>query len=128
MKPVFPITITSLNKTSQNVNAVFDTGSYYTIIRADKLPLDTMILPQESSFRTTNKNARLSIIGKTFLVLQIGNKMIEAGVLVSPELGNDMLIGAQTMQSWDISILNKSGKTIIKVEHDMRAPEINEVV
>ena len=54
--------------------------------------------------------------------------MIEAGVLISPELGSDMLIGAQTMQSWDISIINTKGKTKINVKHDMRDPEINEVV
>ena len=128
MKPVFPITVTSLNKTSIKLNAVFDTGSYYTIIRADKLPVDTAILKQELSFGTANKNARLSIIGKTFLVFQIGSKMIEAGVLVSPDLGSDILIGAQTMQSWDISIMNVKGKTKIRIAHDMRDPDINEVV
>jgi hypothetical protein len=53
--------------------------------------------------------------------------MIDAQVLVSNELGADMLIGAQTMQSWDISIINTKGNTKINVAHDMRDPEITEV-
>jgi hypothetical protein len=127
MKPVFPIKIISLNNTSANLNAVFDSGSFYTIIRADKLPADTMIIRQELTFRTAHKGGILQIIGKTILDILIGEKMIETQVLVSSELGSDMLIGAQTMQSWDISIMNSKGKTTINVAHDMRDPEITEV-
>jgi len=127
MKPVFPIKIISLNNTSANLNAVFDSGSFYTIIRADKLPADTTVIRQELTFRTANKGGILQIIGKTILDILIGEKMIETQVLVSSELGSDMLIGAQTMQSWDISIMNSKGKTTINVAHDMRDPEITEV-
>jgi hypothetical protein len=128
MKPIVPVTVFSLNKTSRKVNAVFDSGSYYTIIRVDKLPADTTIIKQESTFGTANKKAKLKIIAETILILGIGKKLIKTHVLVSDELGSDMLIGAQTMQSWDISILNEKGKTKIKIVHDMRDPEINEVV
>ena len=127
MKPIFPITIYSLNKTSQNVNAVFDSGSYYTIIRQDKLPLNTVVIENNKTFRTANKQGNLEIIGETILIFQIGEKMIDDKVLVSADLGSDMLIGAQTMQSWDISIMNIKGKTKINIEHDMRDPEITEV-
>jgi hypothetical protein len=127
MKPVFPIKIISLNNTSANLNAVFDSGSFYTIIRADKLPADTTVIRQELTFRTAHKGGILQIIGKTILDILIGEKMIETQVLVSSELGSDMLIGAQTMQSWDISIMNSKGKTTINVAHDMRDPEITEV-
>lgn len=128
MKPIFPIKITSLNNTSSDVNAVFDSGSFYTIIRNDKLPLNTVILPQITTFRTANKNGGLRVIGQTILIFSIGEKMIQGEVLVSPDLGSEILIGAGLMQTWDISIINKKGKTKIKIEHDMRDPEINEVV
>ena len=127
MKPVYPITVQSLNKTSTNLNAVFDTGSYYTIIRTDQLPAKTLVYPELQTFRTANKKGGLKIIGKTILKMKIGNKMIEDSVLISDELGSDMLIGAKTMQCWDITILNKKGQTTIIVKHDIRDPEINVV-
>src|ERR1039457_6262764 len=116
MKPVFPVKITSLNKTSTDLNAVFDSGSYYTIIREDRLPLKTAVIPQQITFRTANKKGSLTILGQTILTIGIGKKMIQDAVLVSSELGSDMLIGAKTMQSWDISIINVKGKTKIKVQ------------
>lgn len=128
MKPILPIKISSLNGTSKNVNAVFDSGSYYTIIRTDNLPVNTTVIKQHKAFGTANRKASLNIIGQTILVMSIGKKMIQGEVLVSDELGSDMLIGAQTMQSWDILILNTKGKTTITIKHDMRDPEINEVV
>ena len=128
MKPVFPIKITSLNNTSVNLDAVFDTGSFYTIIRADKLPADTMVIRYDKTFRTAQKGGTLAIVGQTILNIAIEDRMINDRVLVSSELGSDMLIGAQTMQSWDISIMNNDGKTTIHVAHDMRDPEITEVV
>lgn len=54
--------------------------------------------------------------------------MIRDETLVSDEPGSDMLIGAKTMQSWDITIRNSNGKTKVIVKHDMRDPEINAVV
>lgn len=127
MKPLLPVKIFSLNKTSNHLNAVFDSGSYYTIIRADKLPRNTTVIKQKVTFRTANKKGNLNIIGQTILTIAIGNKMIQDAVLVSHELGSDMLIGAKTMQSWDISIVNTNGKTKVNVKHDMRDPEITEV-
>jgi len=128
MKPIFPVTVFSLNKTSADLKAVFDSGSFYTIIRADKLPVNTQVINQEISFGTANKKASLKVRGQTILVIKIGEKMVQGEVLVSDELGSDMLIGAGLMQTWDISILNTNGKTKINVTHDMRDPEINEVV
>ena len=128
MKPIFPVTVFSLNKTSADLKAVFDSGSFYTIVRADKLPLNTQVINQEITFGTANKKASLSVIGQTILVIKIGEKMVQGEVMVSDELGSDMLIGAGLMQTWDISIMNTNGKTQINVKHDMRDPEINEVV
>ncbi|MBI2059133.1 MAG: hypothetical protein HYT87_05115 [Nitrospirae bacterium] len=61
------------------------------------------------------------------LVMTIGEKMIQDDALVSPDLGQDMLVGAGTMQKWDIIIRNRNGKTKVIVGRDMRDPEITEV-
>ena len=127
MKPLFPVTIMSLNNTSTDLKAVFDSGSFYTIIREDMLPRDTVVIKEEITFRTANKQGGLKVIGQTILKIIIGEKMIQGAVLVSAELGSDMLIGAGLMQSWDISIMNDKGVTKINVAHDMRDPEITEV-
>jgi hypothetical protein len=127
MKPLYPVRIFSLNKTSTKLNAVFDTGSYFSIVRADKLPRNTTVIKQDLVFRTANKKGSLKIQGQTILTIEIGKKMVQDAVLVSSELGSDMLIGAKTMQSWDISVMNSNGKTRITVKHDMRDPEITEV-
>jgi hypothetical protein len=128
MKPLFPVKVISLNKTSADLNAVFDSDSFYTIIRKDKLPRNATFTPQKLTFRTANKKGRLAIIGQIILTIVIGEKRVQDQVLVSSELGSDMLIGSKTMQSWDISVMNSKGKTKINVAHDMRDPEITEVV
>lgn len=127
MKPIFPVKIISLNNTSSDVNAVFDSGSFYTIIRSDKLPLNTQVLENQKTFRTASKQGSLKIIGETILIIQIGEKMVDGNVMVSADLGSDMLIGAGLMQTWDISLINTNGKTKVDVQHDMRDPEITEV-
>jgi len=48
-------------------------------------------------------------------------------VLISPGLSQEMLVGAGTMQKWDISILNRDGKSALSVGRDMRDPQITEV-
>ena len=43
-KPIEQITFTTLEDKSVSVEALFDSGSYYTIIREDVLPAGTQIL------------------------------------------------------------------------------------
>ena len=61
------------------------------------------------------------------LVLTIGDKQIEGSAHVSPDLSQEMLVGAGTMQMWDLSIINRNGKTEISVARDMHDPQITEV-
>ena len=128
-KPVKNITITTSDEKSKEVSAVFDTGSFYTIVREDKIPTGAAILQMlnPKQFRTAGQTGKLNVTGDITLTMTIGEKMIQDSALVSPDLVSDMLVGAKTMQAWDISITNKSGKTEIIIGHDMRDPEITEV-
>jgi len=79
------------------------------------------------AFRAAAKVSKLSAIGELPLVLSIGEKKINDAVLVSPDLSQEMLVGAGTMQKWDITIINREDRTEVTVGRDMRDPEITEV-
>jgi hypothetical protein len=109
--------------------AVIDSGSFYSLIRRDLLPrslrLSRRNLP--AALRAATKRSRLRIAGSVDLVLTIEGKRILDMVLVSRDLGRDMIVGAHAMQAWDISIRNRNGHTKIVVGHEMREREITEV-
>ena len=128
-KPVLDIKITSPDEKSAIVRAVFDSGSFYSILREDKIPKGAMILRRKvaRSFRAAAKGSRLSATGELSLVMTIGDKQIDDVVLISSGPPQEMLVGAGTMQKWDISILNRNGRTELSVGRDMRDPEIIEV-
>ncbi|MBI5218515.1 MAG: hypothetical protein HY958_06245 [Bacteroidia bacterium] len=125
-KPVFDIEITTPEQKSGKVTAVFDSGAFPTIIRQDKLP-PTQIIKYHNPeiYGGAVQGSKLNVIGCTRLIVEYNNKMISTLVEVAPLLAADMLIGARTMQEWDISIVNKNGKTEINIGHDMRDPELN---
>ena len=128
-KPVQKIIITTNDEKSTEINAVFDSGSFYTIIRQDRIPRGAAVLERlnTQTFRTAGQGGKLNITGDISLTFTIGDKMIHDSAFVSPDLVSDMLLGAKTMQAWDISITNNKGKTEIIIGHDMRDPEITEV-
>jgi len=129
-KPILNIKFTTPEENKGTAMAEFDTGSFYSILQEDKLPKNTKLLTykKKREFGTADKKGKIIISGKISLIIEIGKKMIEADAFVSPDLSTELLIGAQTMQSWDISIKNKNGKTTIVVGHDMRDEEITRVV
>jgi hypothetical protein len=118
-----------LDEKSARVRAVFDTGAHPTIIREDRLPSGTTVLRGSSvrHMRTAAQGGRLDIAGGTILVMNIGDRIIEDEALVSPNLAQEMLIGAGTMQKWDITIRNVNGQTSVDVGRDLRDPDIQEV-
>ncbi len=128
-KPILDVTITTHDEKEANVKAVFDTGSFYTILREDCLPQGGAAFRFESprQLPTAGRTGGVNITGQTIIIITIGEKMILTRTYISPDLRREMLIGAETMQSWDITIENTNGKTQIRVGHDMRDPEITEV-
>ncbi len=128
-KLVMDVVITTVERNTSTVRAVWDSGSFYTIIREDRLPPGSGIqrYPSPEILRGAAKGSRLEMIGVTELIFTVGEKMIRDSALVSPDLAQDLLIGAKTMQAWDISIVNSNGHTTISIGHDMRDPDIIEV-
>src|SRR3990172_11275412 len=118
-KPIKRITLTTNDRKSVEVNAVFDTSSFYSIIREDLVPSPNMIARYSSpdKFGNATKGGHLSILGTVNLTMTIGKKMIQDEARVSPQLRSDFILGAKTMQSWDISIKNKKGNTKITIAH-----------
>ncbi len=122
-KPVQRVKISTIDERSAVVEAVFDTGSFITIVRESALPKDAPVLryPEE-------KTRKLRIVGETYLVIEIDGHPISVMASVSPDLSRELLIGAGAMQSWDVSIRNENGHTRVEVGHDLRDPGIHEVV
>jgi hypothetical protein len=128
-KPVLDVRITTLDKKSATLKAVFDSGSFFSVIREEKVPAGANILREETpiSFRTAATGGKLSVVGEVALVIAIHGREIRDTALVSPELSKEMLIGAGTMQKWDISIVNRNGRTDVEVGRDLSDPDITEI-
>ncbi|MBI2060853.1 MAG: hypothetical protein HYT87_13885 [Nitrospirae bacterium] len=128
-KPIREVVISTPDRKKRSVPALFDSGAFHTILRSDCLPSPEALIRYRPARKlgTARKGARVTILGTTYLVIQIGDKMIETSALVSPDLSREMVIGAEAMQAWDISIRNSNGKRSIFVRHDMRDPDITEV-
>ncbi|MBI4947725.1 MAG: hypothetical protein HY840_15140 [Bacteroidetes bacterium] len=129
-KPIHEITIGTMEKKTNQVNTLFDTGSFYTIVREDVLPETKFVYwyPVPDEFKTAVKGGKLQIKGVTRLTIEYNNrKIVEGDILISSDINREMIIGAKTMQAWDIVINNKNGKTTVTFGKDMRDPEITEV-
>ena len=128
-KPILDIEIHTPDDAFTTVKAVFDTGSFYTIVREDRVPSQAAIVRRKIPriLRAAARGSQLTAVGEVSLVLSIGGREIDDVALVSPELAQEMLVGAGTMQKWDISILNQGGHTEVSVGRDMHDPDITEV-
>ncbi|MFN7972660.1 MAG: hypothetical protein U0166_09985 [Acidobacteriota bacterium] len=128
-KPLRDIVIVSVEELEASVKALFDTGSFYSIVRDDRLPRGAAILRYKTprTMRAASKGSVLTTEGEITLVLRIGDKQVNDVALVSSSLSQEMIVGAGTMQKWDISIVSTNGHTDVVVGHDMRDPDITEV-
>ena len=77
--------------------------------------------------RTAAQGGTLDVIGGTILVITIRDRMIQDEALVSPNLAQELLVGAGTMQKWNITIKNQNGHTSVEVGRDLRDPDVQEV-
>ncbi len=128
-KPIQDMEITTLEGGSAHFKVVLDRGSYYTIVRQDRLPKEAAIwlFKEPRILGTAAKGGKLTAVGLLHLQIKLAGHEIEDEAFVSPELNQDMLLGAKTMQAWDISVKNKNGHTEILVGRDMHDPDIQEV-
>lgn len=137
-KPILDIEVSTPDEKTASVRAVFDSGSFYTIVREDKVPSPAAVIvrrtPRQLRIGTVRPvvpaaamGSQLRATGDVSLVLTIGDRQIDDIALVSPDLAQEMIVGAGTMQKWDISIINRNGHTEVSVGRDMRDPDIIEV-
>lgn len=128
-KPILDIQIRTPDDVAGTVKAVFDTGSFHTLLRGDKVPSPHSVVGRKIpwTLRTAVKGSKLTVVGEVSLVLTIGNHQVNDVALVCPELAQEMHVGAGTMQKWDISIVNRNGHTEVTVGRDMNDPDITEV-
>lgn len=128
-KPVLEIEIQTPDDTTAKVRAVIDTGSFYTIVRADKVPSAASVVSRKSPrvLRAAVKGTQLIATGEVSLVITLNGRQIDDVALVCPDLAQEMIVGAGTMQKWDISILNRNGRTEVSVGRDMRDADLTEV-
>lgn len=128
-KPILDVTLQDVVGRTSKARTVFDSGSHYTIVREAALPVGTQVLeyPSPRELRTATIGGRLALKGTTHLVFTIGDKMIEDDAMVSASLAQEAIIGAGTMQKWDISLKNENGSTTVVVGRDMRDPDVIEV-
>ena len=128
-KPLRNVEIRTADDKIGRAEAVFDPGSFYTILRENKVPSGAMIIrrPTPLTLRAASLGSSLTVSGDLTLVMILDDREFDDAVLVSPDLAQEMLIGAGTMQKWDISILNRNGSTEIRVGRDRRDPAITEV-
>lgn len=128
-KPRLQIDVTTSEELTATLTAVFDTGSFDSIIREDRVPPGAVVVRRKTpkALRAAVGGSRLEIIGQIPLVLTIGDKRVEDAVLVAPKLAQEMLVGAKTMQAWDINVFTTNGDTKVEVGTDMRGPDVTEV-
>ncbi|MBI2889802.1 MAG: hypothetical protein HYY13_03350 [Nitrospirae bacterium] len=128
-KPVLKVTLTTADQKARTVPGLFDTGSFYTIVRSDCVPSGNAVAAYKTAHTlgTAKRRAKVRVVGDVVLVIRIGRKIIRSPAFVSPDLQREFIIGAETMQAWDITIRNRNGKTKVIVGRDMRDPEVTEV-
>ena len=129
-KPIIDIKLKTLEGMTGKVKAVVDTGSYFTIIRKDKLPegIQTIKYLKPQVFGTAEKKGKLHIKAITEMILIIEGHPVMESVLISSDLKTEFILGAKTMQAWDITVKNRNGKTTVLVGRDMNDPEIQTVL
>lgn len=128
-KPILDVTLSTAEGRTAAARAVVDSGSFYTIVRESVLPPGVTVerYPAVREMRTAAAGGRLRTTGQLVLEVSLVGKTIQTAALVSPDLGQEMLLGARTMQEWDISIRNRNGDTVVEVGRDMRDPDLMEV-
>lgn len=128
-KPIRTIKLKTMDGKKSEVEALIDTGSFYTIIRQDCVPAGAKFISYKTAEKlgTAKKSGQVRIVASAEMILEIDGHPILEDVRISPDLKREFILGAKTMQAWDISIKNKNGHTKIHVGHDMNDPDIQAV-
>lgn len=129
-KPILDVQLVTIEGLRARAQAVIDPGSYYTIVREDILPKRAAVprYPSVRKLGMAGRGGKLQVVGTVDLEITLVGRRIQVLALVAPDLQKEMIIGAGTMQAWDISIVSRNGTTKVVVGLDMRDPDVNEVL
>lgn len=100
-----PISFTG-SKGEKKLYSLFDTGSTYSCIRndiAEKMGVADR-LPVPMYFGTASENQYLEVENRTTLNFEINDITLSDEFMIVPELSEEIIIGATTMQKWRIKL------------------------
>ena len=119
-----------MDELKTNLTALFDTGSFHSLVREDKLPAGVIVtrLKTPKFFGTADVKGKIPATGVVDVEIHVENHDIFINAFVVPSLSADLIIGAGAMQMWDITIKNDNGHTSIHIGHDMNDPDIQTVL
>ena len=128
-KPIVEAVLSTPDGARVTVQALVDSGSFYTIVRESMLPPQAARFPVRVPMRlgTAGRDGTLQVVSETILEVTLCGKTIRIPAFLSPDLRREMLIGAGAMQDWEIAIANDNGRTRVVVGRDVNDPEVTEV-
>ena len=93
-------------KGTGELNALFDSGATYSLVRADlAAPLGTLEkLPRPLNAETASEGQFLRIEHRISLDFYLNDLRLTDEFLVVPNLSEEAIIGATTMQKWKIKL------------------------
>ena len=94
------------SKDEEKLYALFDTGSTYSCIREDLAEKigNTDKLPEPMYFGTASENQYIEVKNGMRLNFEINDITLSDEFMVAPELSEEVIIGATTMQKWRIKL------------------------
>lgn len=94
------------SKGEQKLYALFDTGSTYSCIREDLAEKIGLLdkLPESRYFGTASENQYLKVESGMRLDFEINDLVLSDEFMVVPQLSEEVIIGATTMQKWRIKL------------------------
>lgn len=94
------------SKGTEEVDAVFDSGSTYSCIRTELAQkLETVLrLPEPMEFDTAERGRRLVMTECTRLNFHFDGMRFSDEFMLIPELSEPVIIGAKTLQAWRMKL------------------------
>ena len=94
------------SKGEANIVAMFDSGATYSCITPEKAKQIAVLLPIRHPFKvqTASKGHFIEINQRVSLDFYIGESHFSDEFIVVPNLSEDVIIGAKTLQSWKIKL------------------------
>lgn len=92
------------SKSSKNLYALFDSGATYSCINEDKAEELEIFTPFHTPMRLASEHVFMEITNSVRLDFYKDDIRLSDEFLVVPNLSEDVVIGATTMQKWRIKL------------------------